>query len=81
MKKQLAVWVRKPGFASFLASVFSIIIGLVFGFILLIIFNPSKSLLGMERMLFAGIGSSDKLAKVLYQAAPLIMTGLAVGFA
>lgn len=81
MKKQLADWVRKPGFASFLASVFSIIIGLAFGFILLIIFNPSKSLLGMERMLFAGIGSSEKLAKVLYQAAPLIMTGLAVGFA
>ena len=81
MKKQLSVWVRKPGFASFLASVFSIIIGLVFGFILLIIFNPSKSLPGMERMLFAGIGSTEKLAKVLYQAAPLIMTGLAVGFA
>lgn len=81
MKKQLAVWVRKPGFASFLASVFSIIIGLAFGFILLIIFNSSKSLLGMERMLFAGIGSTEKLAKVLYQAAPLIMTGLAVGFA
>jgi simple sugar transport system permease protein len=28
-----------------------------------------------------GFRSSDKLAKVLYQAAPLIMTGLSVGFA
>lgn len=81
MKKQLAVWIRKPGFSSFLASAFSILIGLIFGFILLILFNPGKSLLGMERMLFAGIGSTEKLAKVLYQAAPLIMTGLAVGFA
>ena len=81
MMKRLAALIRKPGSSSFLASVFSIIIGLVVGFILLVVFNPTKSLFGMQRMLFTGISSSDKIAKVLYQAAPLIMTGLSVGFA
>lgn len=72
--------IQKPGFDSLLASVAAIGIGLVFGLILLIIFNPSKSLYGFGQILFAGLSSTSKFSKVLYQAAPLIMTGLAVGF-
>ena len=34
-----------------------------------------------QSLISAGFSSSDKFAKVLYQAAPLIMTGLSVGFA
>ncbi len=72
---------RKAGFESFLASAAAIGIGLIFGLILLVIFKADKSLYGFSQILLTGFGSSAKFAKVLYQAAPLIMTGLSVGFA
>lgn len=75
-------WLRRqPGFESFLASAAAIAIGLVFGFLLLVLFKADKSLYGLSQILITGFGSTAKLAKVLYQAAPLIMTGLSVGFA
>ena len=70
-----------PGFVSFLASIISIICGLLIGYILLIIFNSSHANEGLIHLLTAGISSPAKFAKVLYQAAPLILTGLSVGFA
>lgn len=71
----------KPGFASFLASLAAIGVGLIAGFILLIFFDAGNSLYGLGQILFTGITATEKAAKVFYQAAPLIMTGLSVGFA
>ena len=51
------------------------------GFILLVVLNPGASLEGMKAMMTTGFASMDKLGKVLYQAAPLMMCGLSVGFA
>lgn len=73
--------IQSPGFASLLASLASICIGLIFGYLLLLYFNPDMSLYGLKQILTAGLSTSEKFAKVLYQAAPLMMTGLAVGFA
>ena len=70
-----------PGSTSILASLISIGIGLIFGLILLIVLNPSAAGGAFVSLVTTGFRSSDKLAKVLYQAAPLIMTGLSVGFA
>lgn len=70
-----------PGFSSFTASILSAVIGLLFGFMLLLILNASKAGYGLERILLTGITAPDKFAKVLYMSAPLIMVGLAVGFA
>jgi len=81
MKSQVRQFLQKKGMDSLLASIAAIGIGLVFGFILLIVFKPEKSLYGFSQILFAGISSAGKFSKVLYQAAPLVMTGLAVGFA
>lgn len=80
MKKIIALF-RKRGFASFLASFVSIIIGLIFGYFLLLSFDSQNALYGIKQILFAGVSSPAKIAKVLYQAAPLILTGLSVGFA
>lgn len=63
------------------ASLISIGAGLVLGLALLLALDPSHAFSGFGRILFTGFSASDKLAKVLYQAAPLIMTGLSVGFA
>lgn len=71
----------KKGLISVLASVISILIGLLFGFLLLILVNPAMAFPKFGELLTAGVSTLPKLAKVLYQAAPLIMTGLAVAFA
>ena len=74
-------FLRSAGFTSCLASLISIAFGLLFGLAMLFIFNADSALYGFGKMLTAGLASPDKFAKVLYQSAPLIMTGLAVGFA
>ena len=63
------------------ASLVSILAGLLVGFILLMIFNFDKALYGFGNIIFTGLSSPDRFAKVLYTAAPLLMTGLSVGFA
>lgn len=80
-KKTKQPLLQNPAAISVLASLLSIVIGLVLGFILLIILNPGEALHGMKAMLGTGFGSMDKFGKVLYQAAPLMLCGLSVGFA
>lgn len=81
MRKRLGRLISSPGAVSLYASIFSIIIGLIFGYLLLLIIHPGMSLYGIQQILVTGFGSSEKLAKVLYQAAPLVFVGLAVSFA
>lgn len=78
MKQSSAV---RKGLVSCTASLISILAGLVIGFILLVVFNPPFAVSGLRRLLTTGLKDSAKLAKVLYTAAPLLMTGLSVGFA
>ncbi|MEG1523501.1 MAG: ABC transporter permease [Clostridia bacterium] len=78
MRKNL---LHSKGAVSFFASLISIGIGLLFGLILLFLINTSAAGGAFISLISTGVKSSDKLAKVLYQAAPLIMTGLSVGFA
>jgi simple sugar transport system permease protein len=70
-----------PGSTSILASMISICVGLVVGLILLFLLNSKAAGGAFISLITTGFRSSDKFAKVLYQAAPLIMTGLSVGFA
>lgn len=72
---------RSQGGTSFLASLVSILIGLLIGYILLLALDAGHATYGITRMLTAGFSGTGKFAKVLYQSAPLIMTGLSVGFA
>ena len=71
---------QRPAVVGVLASLLSIIVGLVLGFVLLVLLNPGAAVGGMRAMLATGFSSMDKLGKVLYQAAPLMMCGLSVGF-
>lgn len=80
-KKQKQPLLQNPAIVGVLASLLSIVIGLALGFVLLVILNPAASLEGMKSMMTTGFGSMDKFGKVLYQAAPLMMCGLSVGFA
>ena len=72
---------RIPRSTSILASLISIGVGLIVGLVLLYVLNAKAAGGAFISLITTGFRSSDKFAKVLYQAAPLIMTGLSVGFA
>ena len=78
MKKRPIRLSDHPGLLSISASVVSILIGLLFGFLLLLILNPRNALSGMGNLLGKGI---TDFGNVLYRAAPLVMVGLSVAFA
>ncbi len=73
--------VSSQGFINLLSSIFSILAGLLFGFLLLLVLNAPSALKGMNALLTEGLSGLSPFAKVLYQAAPLMMCGLSVGFA
>ncbi|MBQ2957405.1 MAG: ABC transporter permease [Clostridia bacterium] len=70
------------GLNSFLSSVIAILVGLAFGFIILLISNPSQALKGILVIVKGGFnGGAKGVGQMLYYATPLILTGLSVGFA
>ena len=54
---------QHPAVVGVLASLLSIVIGLVLGFVLLVLLNPSASVGGMKAMLTTGFSNMDKLGK------------------
>ena len=69
---------KTKGFSSFTAALLAIALGLIFGFIIMIVALPVNSFAGFGRVLFGGF---SRLGDVLYYATPILMTGLSVGFA
>ena len=69
------------GGMSFLSSLMAIAVGLLVGFIILLISNPQQALQGFKAILLGGVSDMKNVGQVLYNATPIIMTGLSVGFA
>ncbi len=69
---------KSKGFSSFTAALLAIALGLIFGFIIMLVALPENSLPGFGRVLFGGF---SRLGDVFYFATPILMTGLSVGFA
>lgn len=68
--------------SSFLSSLTAIIIGLLFGFLILFVSNSAQAIPGFKIILKGGFSGGMKgLGDTLYFATPLILTGLSVGFA
>lgn len=63
---------------SIIPSIVAILIGLLFGFIVMLIASPADAFSGFATVLTRGF---SKMPTVLFYATPLIMTGLSVGFA
>ncbi|MBQ6859805.1 MAG: ABC transporter permease, partial [Clostridia bacterium] len=69
-------------FLSVAASLICILIGLALGVVVLAIINPAHAFKdGLLVILQSGLKSPRNMGTVLANAAPLIMTGLSVGFA
>ena len=67
----------KMGLAS---SVFAILIGLIFGFIILLLSNPAQAVPGFITILTGALTHGIKgIGQVFYYATPIILTGLSVG--
>ncbi len=66
------------GFSQFTAALLAIALGLIFGLIVMIIAKPENAFYGFMNVLFGGF---SRLGDVFYFATPILMTGLAVGFA
>ncbi|MDD4376913.1 MAG: ABC transporter permease [Eubacteriales bacterium] len=82
MKNRISKLALSDGFNNATASIIAILIGLAFGFIILIISNPGNAMEGLKTILMGGFsGGGRGLGQVLYMATPLILTGLSVGFA
>ena len=65
-----------------ISTLISILAGMIFGLIIMLIVNPSMAFGGFSAILLAGV--SDGMygfGEVLFNAAPLILTGLAIAFA
>ena len=69
---------RSSGFSSLTAALMAIFLGLVFGFLIMLVARPGSAIAGFRYILLGGFG---RLGNVFYFATPILMTGLAVGFA
>lgn len=79
--RRIRSFFSRGGVISCIASLLSIAFGLLIGVLLLYVFNPPFAATGFEKIINTGLSSLYNFSKVLYQAAPLIFTGLSVGFA
>jgi len=64
-----------------MSSIMAVVIGLIAGFIILLISNPSQAMVGFITILTGGFSDMFNIGMVLYYATPIILTGLSVGFA
>lgn len=78
VKFEMNKMTKSKGFSAFTAALLAIFLGLVFGFIIMIIASPANSLSGFLMVLAGGF---TRFGDVFYFATPILMTGLAVGFA
>jgi len=64
-----------------LSSIMAVLVGLIAGFIILLVSDSSNAVAGFITILTGGFSDMFNAGMVLYYATPIIMTGLSVGFA
>lgn len=72
---------KSPTYKSFKVAVISILIGILLGFLIMVITKPSSSLEGLKRLFIGGFRSKRSIGDVLADAVPIMLTGLAFAFA
>jgi general nucleoside transport system permease protein len=65
-----------------LSALMAIVVGMLFGLVIMLVSNPSQALGGFAAIVISPISGGPRvIGQVLYFATPLILTGLGVGFA
>ena len=80
-EKRLGNPLQHTGVQNVLAALIAILIGMLVGFVILLITDSSMALKGLGAIMTGGVQDMKNVGQVLYYATPLIMTGLSVGFA
>lgn len=70
--------IHSRGFSSFSSALMAIVLGLIFGFFVMLVAAPGNALAGFNYIISGGF---NRIGDVFYFATPILMTGLAVGFA
>ncbi len=82
MDKKIKKQLNYKGLMSFSSSLFAILAGFIFAFIVLFISNPSEAIDGFLTILKGGfVDGLTGVSRFIYFATPIIMTGLSVAFA
>lgn len=81
MTEKLKRTLKSDGVTSFLSSISAIVVGLVIGFIILLITDSHDAPGGFKAILTGALSDRKNMGQVLYFATPIIATGLSVGFA
>jgi len=75
-------WIKKiyksKSFSAFTSALLAIVLGLIIGFIVMIVAKPERAIAALQKIIFYGFTDSGN---VFYFATPIMMTGLSVGFA
>ncbi len=79
--KHLWTKILNPFFKKAAPAFIAIGIGILLGFIIMLIFNPRSAMNATITLLFSGFTSVRSIGNVLYSSAPIILTGLAVALA
>ena len=72
---------KKDGASSFVSALAAVVMGLIVGFLVLLVASPSNALSGFGMIVTGGLSDMKNFGQVLYYATPIIMTGLSVAFA
>ncbi|MCL2217814.1 MAG: ABC transporter permease [Defluviitaleaceae bacterium] len=72
---------NRSGFLSFLSSLLVIVIGLLFGLIVLIVSNAEQAFPAARTIATFGFSSMRRVGDVMLHGTPIILTGLSVAFA
>jgi len=82
-EKKFMKFLQAEGFSSLVAALFTIVLGMLISFIILLVFEKGVALDAFRVMItgsFGTIGVQKGMARVLFYAAPLMLTGLSFGF-
>lgn len=72
MKNKISLLLKKEGSKSFASSLIAIALGLLFGFVIILIANPQDALEGLKLLLTGGFYRGAKsLGQVFYLAVPI----------
>lgn len=71
---------RKQGFKSTISSIASILIGLIFGLIIMLIVSPTHAFTGLWTLISTGFSDANLFSTVIYKAIPMIFAGLSISF-
>ncbi|MDX9916671.1 MAG: ABC transporter permease [Gudongella sp.] len=78
LKHNIKEIIGSTGLNSFTSAMMAIFLGLIFGFIVMLAASPGNAVAGFRYILVGGL---RRVGDVFYFATPILMTGLAVGFA